>query len=464
MRPLPPARVRLTGQDQWRSRRSKTTRVSLAEPEGPPWSGSGPRSARGIRSPSSAHSSRSTSRTASIAASVRRSPSISSACRCSPSPAIESSASSTRSSASSRRTARTPTRPSSASLWALARLRFSRNSPIHRQLSQAVGADCSDARYPEPGDRFAKYHLRSVLGIGGAARVYLATEDELGGRRVALKISASIGREPSILANLDHRNIVPILTVTEPEEGLRGFCMPYRPGVTLEKLISVSGRRPCPDPPRPSGRRSSPPTRRRSRASRMTGPAGRLPAIGHLSRGDRLDRAVAGQRAGLPACPRRAPSRHQAGQRPAGVSRRAATPRLQPRPCPERSGHAKAALKGGTLPYMAPEQLRAFLDPADWEKVGAPADLYALGLVLRGLLTGQPPEVPNPRLPLARKRSRRSTIAAPSPWFPSADSTPASRPPSNRSSRSAWNSTPRRGISRPRSSPRISDASWAESP
>jgi len=107
----------------------------------------------------------------------------------------------------------------------------------HRELSRVVGAEMPATKYPRPGDRFAKYHLRSVLGSGGAARVYLATEDELGGRKVALKISASIGREPSILANLDHLNIVPILTVTEPEDGLRGFCMPYRPGLTLEKLI-----------------------------------------------------------------------------------------------------------------------------------------------------------------------------------------------------------------------------------
>ena len=99
----------------------------------------------------------------------------------------------------------------------------------------------ADPIYPRPGDRFANYHLRSILGIGGAARVYLATDDELDEAEVALKISASIGREPSILAKLDHRNIVPILRVTKPEAGLQGFCMPYRPGVTLEALIHRLG-------------------------------------------------------------------------------------------------------------------------------------------------------------------------------------------------------------------------------
>jgi hypothetical protein len=62
--------------------------------------------------------------------------------------------------------------------------------------------------------------------------------------------------------------------------------------------------------------------------------------------------------------------------------------------------HAAAALRGGTLPYMAPEQLRAFLDPARWNDVDPRADLYSLGLVLREMLTGQAPETPDPELDL----------------------------------------------------------------
>jgi tetratricopeptide (TPR) repeat protein len=51
---------------------------------------------------------------------------------------------------------------------------------------------------------------------------------------------------------------------------------------------------------------------------------------------------------------------------------------------------------------MAPEQLHAFLDPARWDAVAAPADLYSLGLLLRELLTGQAPETPDPPPPLPR--------------------------------------------------------------
>ena len=49
---------------------------------------------------------------------------------------------------------------------------------------------------------------------------------------------------------------------------------------------------------------------------------------------------------------------------------------------PHSADHAQAALHGGTLPYMAPEQIEAFINPDLWDKVGARADIYSLGLVL----------------------------------------------------------------------------------
>jgi len=94
----------------------------------------------------------------------------------------------------------------------------------HRLLSQVVGPAPAPPRFPEPGERFRWFHLRSILGQGGAARVYLADDEELGGRRVALKVSPDRGEEPSILGRLDHAHIVPVLSVArEPETGLRGY-------------------------------------------------------------------------------------------------------------------------------------------------------------------------------------------------------------------------------------------------
>ena len=78
---------------------------------------------------------------------------------------------------------------------------------------------------------------------------------------------------------------------------------------------------------------------------------------------------------------------------------------------PHSAHQAQAALHGGTLPYMAPEQIEAFLDPELWGKVEAKADIYSLGLVFRELLTGQMPELPpetlSPQRPLRNLLDRR---------------------------------------------------------
>ena len=65
---------------------------------------------------------------------------------------------------------------------------------------------------------------------------------------------------------------------------------------------------------------------------------------------------------------------------------------------PHSADQARAALRGGTLPYMAPEQLDAYLDPERWDSVGAAAELYFFDSDDE-MLTGQPPEVPDQKLP-----------------------------------------------------------------
>ncbi len=69
---------------------------------------------------------------------------------------------------------------------------------------------------------------------------------------------------------------------------------------------------------------------------------------------------------------------------------------------PHSASQAQTAMHGGTLPYMAPEQIEAFLNPELWGKVGAQADVYSLGLVLREFLTGQAPDLPAETLAPAR--------------------------------------------------------------
>jgi serine/threonine protein kinase len=275
----------------------------------------------------------------------------------------------------------------------------------HQLLSRVVGCPSSPPPFPEPGDRFQEFAIDSVLGQGGAARVYRARNDLLGGRQVALKISPDRGHEPSIMGRLDHEHIVPVHSVVfQAETRLRGLIMPYRPGLPLDEVI----RRVNPAS-RPSSARvlwevvSLPdPSLQRTRTADAPPGWGGFPMRGTYPRG------VAWLIATLAGAVAHAHGReiHHRDIKPANVLlTRDYGPQLLDFNLahdPHAAEQAEAALRGGTLPYMAPEQLEAFLDPARWHSVGAAADLYSVGLVMYELLTGQPPELPDQSFPLPR--------------------------------------------------------------
>ena len=288
----------------------------------------------------------------------------------------------------------------------------------HRELSQMTGAAPPPPRYPVPGERFRQFHLTHELGRGGAARVFRARDETLGNREVALKVSADRGSEPSILGRLEHPHIVAVHTVVyQPENRLRGLCMPYRPGRPLDEVIRHLN--PAADPPRTARalwdaiRRPAEPGGGAD-ADVTASPEVRAPDspegpgwAGFPIRGTYAE-AVAWIATTL------ARALHHAHQQ--GVYHRDVKPanvlltfREGPQLLdfnlahdPHSAAQAEAALRGGTLPYMAPEQLEAFLDPARWDTVGAAADVYSLGLVVREMLTGALPEAPDPKLPLPR--------------------------------------------------------------
>jgi serine/threonine protein kinase len=283
----------------------------------------------------------------------------------------------------------------------------------HQMLSQVISPRVVP-RYPQIGEVFAaRFRLRSVLGEGGAGRVYLAEQAELGDRAVALKLSPGQSKEPSIQGRLDHEHIVPVWSVVDDEQtGLRGLCMPFRPGRPLDQVI----------------RRIDPATSRprsaivlwnaiqvRNRVDQSHGPT---PSATHSSakvvgwQGFPMRGTFAQGVAWLIAKVARALSHaHERGilhrdVKPANIL---VTVREGPQLLdfnlahdPHAAEQAEAALRGGTLPYMAPEQLQAFLDPEQWNEVGMEADLYSLGLVLEEMLTGRRPPAPDPAVPLPR--------------------------------------------------------------
>ncbi len=274
----------------------------------------------------------------------------------------------------------------------------------HRLLSQVVGPQKPTTRFPEPGDKFEEFHLESLLGQGGAGRVYLARDESLAGRRVALKVSLDSGREPAILGRLDHKHIVPVHSVVfQRETCLRGLCMPYRPGLPLDQVIRQLN-------PAGAPRQAAAIWETVARSVSSDTDEKALNRSGWQA--FPFDRSYTEGVAWLIATLAKAISyAHSQGilhrdVKPANIL---LTLRDGPQLLdfnlahdPHSPDQAETALRGGTLPYMAPEQLEAFLDPECWGRVGASADLYSLGLVMHELLTGEAPGLSDPSLPLPR--------------------------------------------------------------
>ena len=285
----------------------------------------------------------------------------------------------------------------------------------HRLISQAAGAIARTPRVPKAGEEFEEFQLLSLLGKGGTSRVFLAKDLSLGGKHVALKVTLDRGQEPKIQGPLEHPHIVPVNSVTYQAEGrLCGLSMPYQPGLPLDEII-----------------KRAKPSRRPARALTLWGVLLGGPGA-TISPGSELIPAE-----GMQTLPegdgwRGFPSHGTYTQGAAWIvmvlaralhyshGRKIYHRDVKPAnvlitinhgpqlldfnlaESPHSADHAQAALRGGTLPYMAPEQIEAFLNPELWSTVGAGADIYSLGLVLRELLTGQMPDLPRKGLPAAR--------------------------------------------------------------
>ncbi len=287
----------------------------------------------------------------------------------------------------------------------------------HHLLSQAAGARPKTPPFPEAGDTFEEFQLISLLGRGGMSRVFVARDLSLGGKQVVLKISLDRGREPQAQGALDHPHIVPVNSVVFGDGGMRGLSMPYRPGLPLDEVIRrvAPASRPAraialwealvrpPDPPPASLPKdgTAPPAEPRAAAPRGDGWEG-FPVRGTYAQGVAWIVKVIAEALHYA---HRQRTFHR-DVKPANVL---LTVQHGPQlldfnlaESPHSASQAQAAMHGGTLPYMAPEQIEAFLNPELWGKVGAQADIYSLGLVLREMLTGQAPDLPAETLAPAR--------------------------------------------------------------
>ena len=96
----------------------------------------------------------------------------------------------------------------------------------------------STASLPEVGEIIAGFRLVEELGRGSFARVFRAEERQLADRPVAMKVTRTGSREPQTLARLQHTHIVPVYSYrTDPATGLHLLCMPYLGRLTLARVL-----------------------------------------------------------------------------------------------------------------------------------------------------------------------------------------------------------------------------------
>ena len=238
---------------------------------------------------------------------------------------------------------------------------------------------------PEVGATIAGFRLVEELGRGSFARVFRAEERQLADRPVAMKVTHTGSREPQTLARLQHTHIVPVYSYrTDPATGLHLLCMPYLGRLTLARVLG--------DPAIQSARSGADLARLLDRLQTLGGGANEWPVRPVARAGALAERTYARAIAWWGA--RLAEALQHAHDR--GVLHRDVKPsnilvtddglpmlldfNLAQEPWIDDPDAASTTL-GGTLAYMAPEQLEALANGgAEW--VDARSDLYALGVVL----------------------------------------------------------------------------------
>lgn len=254
---------------------------------------------------------------------------------------------------------------------------------------------------PQVGERFGPFELTALLGEGAFGKVFLAKQKGLADRFVALKITLGRPLEAQKLARLQHGNIVPVYSVHRRGK-LAGVCMPYLGSATLADLLA--GLRLHTRLPKSAESLVATLELRQSQLSTLVN--------GEAPRGEpreaRSGFASEESLRRLAACPletyfTRILMQVTAGLAQAherGIIHRDLKPAnilisddgepllLDFNLAAEQSGHV--ARLGGTLPYMAPEQLTHFQGSSSGE-VDARSDIYSLGVVLYECLASRHP-------------------------------------------------------------------------
>jgi serine/threonine protein kinase/Tfp pilus assembly protein PilF len=109
---------------------------------------------------------------------------------------------------------------------------------LHKLLEHNPDLLQGPAGWPAEGEVFLGYELLEELGQGAFSRVFLARERALGNRAVVVKITRHGGAEAQALGMMAHDHIVPVYSVKEDAaSGLWAICMPYLGRLTCHDVL-----------------------------------------------------------------------------------------------------------------------------------------------------------------------------------------------------------------------------------
>ena len=279
-------------------------------------------------------------------------------------------------------------------------------------IRSIVGPAASAAltlRLPGAGVEIFGFRLKSSLGRGAFASVWLSEQANLAGRHVVLKVSAIEGDEPQTLAQLQHTSIVPIYSVHEDHAaGLRAVCMPFFGGSNLASVLRQLWQT-SPHPLRGSEfvealkaadavvggdteARPRPGTSHTTADS--ASPAEGLTPVSRLREFSYFQTAawvIAQLADGLQHAHNRGILHRDIKPSNILISSEGQPLLLDFNLSQDQESCARQETLGGTIAYMAPEHLRAAISQVPPQDVDRRSDLYSLGFVLGEMLIGADP-------------------------------------------------------------------------
>ncbi|MFO0960980.1 MAG: serine/threonine-protein kinase [Isosphaeraceae bacterium] len=272
------------------------------------------------------------------------------------------------------------------------------------------GISASAPKFPEAGQTIGGFHLVAEIGRGSFARVFRAEERQLADRPVALKVSRTGSREPQALARLQHTHIVPVYSYrTDPVTGLHLLCMPFLGSLTLAQVLADKAAK--------DARHGADLVEALERLGPHDGRWGRPTGRLELARRGYAE-AIAWWGARMAEALQHA---HDRGvlHRDVKPSNVLITPdglpmlldfNLAQQPITASGDGTDPGALGGTLAYMAPEQLQALADGRA-DGIDGRADLFALGVLLYEAATGGVRPFDNPRDALTVRQALERALA-----------------------------------------------------